>query len=398
MKVFLSDFELMSALGNTQERFWEALVAGKSGASDISNRLSDGFPVKQAAIIQEEGLLPRFGDLMLRSEVELSFKYMLQRMSQRKINNLEIDGLLWSSGQFGRKLADFSHESKESFAETDVFERNINSLLLEKEIYLKNPKAIIGLANACVSGVSAIEIVCNKIKMGVWKRALVFLHEARTREWVLSPYLEMGLLSRRLEDGKQVSSPFSKDRGGFVKGEGAVLLLIESEDSVNARKVQPWVEFLGCAQRSEGENLIKMSQAKTSSTNMLESLFLKSNVTRNDVDYINGYGSASQLNDYLETKIYKDFFGQRAYEIPISVGKPQFGHLNTGAVGLELVSTVLMMKNGKISPTINYVNPDKDCDLDYVPNRSRDAKIQIALKMAFGFGWSNAGILIKSVE
>lgn len=398
MKVFLSDFELMSSLGNTQDSFWDSLVTGKSGVYNISDRVSAEFPVKQAAIIKSEPIFPDCKELLLRSEVEISFKYMLDRLTHRKFNNLEVDSLLWSSGQFGRKVTDFSANVKESFTETETFEENINRILQEKEIHLNKQNSIIGLANACVSGASAIEIAFNRIKMGVWTRVLVFIHEARSREWVLSPYLEMGLLSRRIVNGKQVSSPFSRDRSGFIKGEGSVLLLIESEDSANSRNIQPWVEILGCAQSSEGENLIKMSEVKSSSAGMLESLFYKSKVKRNQINYINGYGSASQLNDLLETKVYKDFFGRQAYEIPISVGKPQFGHLNTGAVGLELVSTVLMMKKGKICPTINFGEPDKDCDLDYVPNNARDAKIRIALKMGFGFGWSNAGILIKSID
>lgn len=177
MSVFISDFSLLSSLGCDKELFWENLVSGKKILSDISCRVSSGFPVKQAAIIPEELILPDVEDLMLRTEVELCFTFLLGKLLSGRFFDLEVDGLIWGSGQFGRKLTDFSLQAKESFARTDIFEQNILNYLHQRRIRLPNKRALVGQANACVAGVSSIETAFQKIKTGAWKRALIFVHE-----------------------------------------------------------------------------------------------------------------------------------------------------------------------------------------------------------------------------
>jgi len=396
MNIYLSDFELMSSLGCDKNTFWDNLVRGRSIISNIQDRVSDHFPIRQAAIVQSD-LLPEISEMKLRSEVEISFDYLYKKLISNapKLESTPIDGLIWASSQFGRKVTDFLSKKPatyENFFDSSEFEN-----YLSKKLHFSSPSSFINQSNACVTGITAIESAQKRIRQGHWKRALIFVHEARCREWILSPYLQMGLLSQKEKNGVLFSSPFSQERSGFVKGEGAVLLLIESEEALNERSARPYVKILSSSQRSDGENIIKMSQGAHSALQTLNSLFENQSFSKEDVQYINGYGSGSKTNDLDETKIYKSFFGTRAYEIPVSTGKPQFGHLNTAAAAIEIVSVALMMRNNTICPTIHFNARDPQCDLDYIPNYSRKQKINIALKTAFGFGWSNAAILLQNV-
>lgn len=400
MAVFLTDFSLLSSLGNDEDTFWKALRSGETGIRSIAERVSETFPIQQAAVLADDSFLPEISEMRMQSEVEKSFSFLLRKLSESGLRGSAIDGLVWTSGQYGRKVTDFypGIQSYESFTESGSFLRQVQSLLKEHKMVLKSEANLINQSNACVTGITALGSACKRIQMGQWERALVFLHESRCREWVLSPYLQMRLLSLKEWEGELKSSPFSKDRSGFVKGEGAVLLLLESEKAYRERKAQPWASILSWAQKSSGEQITRMSDSNRSALDVLETLFQSAKANASSLDYINGYGSASPVNDLLETNIYKKFWKEKAYEIPISVGKPQFGHLNTAAVGLELVSTLLMMKHQEVAPTIHLQSPDPACDLDYVPLKSRKHRIRMALKMAFGFGWSNAGLLLRSME
>lgn len=400
MSVFLTDFSFLSSLGNDEETFWKALRSGQDGIRGLEGRVSEKFPIQQAAILGDDSFLPAISEMRMQSEVEKSFTFLFRKLSESGLKGHSVDGLIWASGQYGRKVTDFykGPASYESFTNSGSFHLQLQSILKEQNVSLHNERNLINQSNACVTGITALGSVCKRIQLGDWNRALVFLHESRCREWVLSPYLQMRLLSLKKNDGKLRAAPFSKDRSGFVKGEGAVLLLLESEKAYQERGARPGVSILGCAQKSSGEQITRMTEGHPSAQQMLTELFETAKVNVDSLDYINGYGSASPINDLLETRIYKDFLKEKAQHVPISVGKPQFGHLNTAAVGLELISTILMMKNQEIAPTIHLHQPDPACDLDYVPLKSRKQKIQTALKMAFGFGWSNAGLLLRAME
>ena len=205
----------------------------------------------------------------------------------------------------------------------------------------------------------------------------------------------MRAMSERNDDPKAASRPFDKERDGFVMGEGAGVLILESLSHAKQRGANIYAEIVGFGMTSDAHDMVSPPSNGEGAAKAMEFALNDAKLTTDAVDYINVHGTSTPIGDVAETNAIKSLFNDRAYKIPISSTKSMVGHLLGAAGAVELIGCIGAMKNGFIPPTINYEVPDEECDLDCVPNESRDGKIEVVLSNAFGFGGHNTCIVMR---
>jgi 3-oxoacyl-[acyl-carrier-protein] synthase II len=252
--------------------------------------------------------------------------------------------------------------------------------------------------NACVSGNSAIGIAFRRIREGTWKRALAGAVDMRIQAHSLMGMHLLGALTIADVPPEEASRPFSKDRSGFVKGQGGALLVLESREEAESRGADILGVVAGFGQTSDGWRLTDGREDGSGIVRAMEGAMKDAGIEKEQVSYINAHGTSTVMNDALETLAIKKVFGSAAYRIPVSSLKSQIGHLNVACGAVEVAACVAMLRHQRVAPTINYRVPDPDCDLDYVPNIAREAKLDYVLNNNFGFGGQNSCLVIKGAH
>jgi 3-oxoacyl-[acyl-carrier-protein] synthase II len=272
--------------------------------------------------------------------------------------------------------------------------QHMGSARLGRQIGVRGPNTTIN--SACASGTDALGHALNLIRLGHARALLAGGAEAMVTPLALSSMGRLGALSKNNDDPAHASRPFDANRDGFILGEGAGVLMLESEESARARGARIYCELAGIgwsfdatddtAPDPEGQALAMRRAMHDAS------------VTPGDVDYINAHGTSTPYNDRTETQAIKLAFGEAARRVRISSTKSMTGHLAAGAGGIEAVASVLALHHGVIPPTINYEVPDPDCDLDVTPNTAQAAGINIVLSNSFGLGGQNASVVFRRYQ
>ncbi len=205
-------------------------------------------------------------------------------------------------------------------------------------------------------------------------------------------------LSTHNEEPQKASRPFDKRRDGFVLGEGAGVLILEELSHAIKRNARIYAEVIGYGSTADAYRMTDMDPEGKGAVRAMQIAMQKAGIKPEDVDYINAHGTATSVNDAIETMVIKKAMGNTAYKIPVSSIKSMIGHMITAAGGVEAITCVLAMQHRLIPPTINYEEPDPDCDLDYVPNTAREAEVKIALSNSFGFGGQNICLALKHYD
>jgi 3-oxoacyl-[acyl-carrier-protein] synthase II len=253
----------------------------------------------------------------------------------------------------------------------------------------------LAIVSACASGTNAIGEAAETIRRG---SADVILSGGS--ESVFVPIAMAGLgvmnaLSPRNDEPERASRPFDRDRNGFVMGEGAAVLVLESLDYAQARGAHIWAEVSGYGTSNDAFHISAPAENGAGAALCMKNALDNSGLGLTDIGYINAHGTSTPLNDKSETAAIKTVFGERAYHIPISSTKSMTGHLLGAAGALEAVVCVKTLQDSILPPTINYEIPDPECDLDYVPNQARPAKVEHIMSNSFGFGGHNASIILS---
>ncbi len=251
------------------------------------------------------------------------------------------------------------------------------------------------VVSACTSSAHAIGVAFDFIQRGEADAMLAGGTEAPISNCGVAGFGNMRALSRRNDDYKTASRPFDKDRDGFVMGEGAATLVLESLTSAKARGAHIYAEMLGHGWAGDAYHMTGMREDGSGYSKAIKLALKKSGISADDVDYINAHGTSTPTNDPVETRALKEVFGERAYKIPVSSTKSQIGHLLGGGTAVESIACIRALQEGILPPTINQFELDPECDLDYVPNASRRADINIALNNATGFGGHFAALLFR---
>ncbi len=251
-----------------------------------------------------------------------------------------------------------------------------------------------GVASACASANHAMATAFRTIQYGDADVVITGGAEAALTYLSLSGFANMGALSSRNDEPQKASRPFDRDRDGFVLGEGAGILVFEKLEHAEARGARIYAEVMGVGNSDDAYHITAPDPDGAGGAYAMAQALRDSGLRPEDISYINAHGTSTQLNDKIETAAIKKTFGGHAGNIPISSTKSMVGHLLGAAAAVEMIATVLSIRDGVIHPTINQENPDPECDLDYVPNQKRAVRVDYAMSNSLGFGGHNSAIVV----
>lgn len=251
------------------------------------------------------------------------------------------------------------------------------------------------LSTACATGNNCIGEATELIRRGQSKVAIAGSTEAGLVDVAIASFNNMTAISRRNDAPERASRPFDVDRDGFVVAEGSALLVLEELEHALARGAKIYAEIIGYGHTSDAYHVTAPLETGEGAAKAIELALENAQLTPRDLDYINAHGTSTPINDAQETKVIKQVFGDYAYKVPISSTKSMTGHAMSSSGVFEAVFSIMAIREGIIPPTINYENPDPECDLDYVPNVARKAELQYVMSNSFGFGGQNAVLIFK---
>jgi 3-oxoacyl-[acyl-carrier-protein] synthase II len=392
------------------DNFWDSLIHGRSGVRKITHFDASSYPSQMAGEVNGfdplEYMDPKSARRMDRFA---QFAAACTRMALDDANlgasdrNSDRTGIALGSALGGIPSAEEQHSI---FIEKGL--KRVDPLLAIKIF----PGGALGqvsvefgirghsntLSSACATGTDSVGYAFYAIKNNLADVMITGGAEAPVVPLTFGAFCLINALSTRGGDPTEASRPFDKKRDGFVMGEGAGILMLESLDHAIRRDAHIYAEMLSYATTNDAYHMAQPLPTGDQGRKSMELALQAAKIDPTEIDYINAHGSSTVLNDKTETKIIKDIFGENAYKIPISSNKSMIGHALGGAGSLELVASVLTIKHQFIPPTINYEFPDPECDLDYVPNKARNATVTTVLKNSFGFGGKNSNIIIRKYK
>ncbi|HKT13715.1 MAG TPA: beta-ketoacyl-ACP synthase II [Terriglobia bacterium] len=406
-RVVVTGVGLVSALGVGTEETWQNLLAGKSGAAPITHFDTTGFSVTFAAEVK--GFDPlRFVEKKDVKKMGLFIQFAMAAAEfAMEQSGLKITpGLAERTGVYiGSGIGGFDVIEREHTALMQGGPRRISPFFIPASIVnlasgfvsirwgAKGPNS--ATCTACSSSAHAVGDSFRLIQRGDADVMISGGAEAAITPMGVGGFASMRALSTRNDEPEKGSRPFDRDRDGFVIGEGSGILILEELEFARKRDARILGEVVGYGMSGDAFHITQPSEDADGAIRVMRNALADAGVEPAQVDYINAHGTSTPFNDRLETKAIKAVFGEHATKLPISSTKSMTGHLLGGAGGLEAGISTLILRDQIIPPTINYENPDPECDLDYVPNQARRAEIQCALSNSFGFGGTNAALLLK---
>lgn len=251
------------------------------------------------------------------------------------------------------------------------------------------------VASACASGADGIGMAWMMLRSGMLDACLAGASESTVTSLGVAAFDRVGAMSRRNDDYSMTPQPFDKNRDGLVMGEGAAVLILETESYAKARGANILAELSGYGSTADAFHVTAPHEDGAGGAAAILQALTSAEANLEDVGYISAHGTATALNDLSETKAIKGAFGELAYKIPVSSTKSMTGHMMGATGALEAIFCVQAVREGILPPTIHYETPDPDCDLDYIPNQAREKKIDLAISNAFGFGGHNAVLVVR---
>lgn len=404
--VVVTGYGIVSPIGTSIPEFEKRMFAGDSGVIDVRGTLvGNNFPVPFAGVVvdtnigslEELGLHPASHTNGGRYVIEA-----LQQVLAYLPENLPIEGIVQATPAgiyFDVVLESLKRYDPDNFIWDELRAEWITEIIAER---LKKrghgiipPENLVSVNSACAAGSQVIGLAYNYLKSGRMKRCLVSAVDAGAWESQLMNFHLLHTLTTEDVPPHTASRPFSKSRAGFVKGEAAAVLLLETRELAEERGATILAEVCGYAFNSDSYRLTDGREDNLCVVKAMEDAILDAGIDNKLIGYINAHGTSTQLNDRLETQAIKKVFGEDAYRIPISSLKSQIGHSTVAAGAVEAIACILMLQRQKVAPTINLNDPDPECDLDYVPEGSRDVKMDYILSNSFGFGGQNACLVFK---
>ena len=254
------------------------------------------------------------------------------------------------------------------------------------------------VASACASGADGIGMAFMMLRSGMIDVALAGASESTVTSVGVAAFDRVGAMSRHNDDYSMTPAPFDKNRDGLVMGEGAAVIVLEKESHAKARGVRIYAELAGYGATADAFHVTAPHEQGEGGTSAIRQALNSAEANLEDVGYISAHGTGTQLNDQSETRAVKGAFGELAYQIPISSTKSMTGHMMGATGALEAIICVQTIREGILPPTIHYQTPDPECDLDVIPNKAREKKVDLAISNAFGFGGHNAVLAVRRYQ
>lgn len=409
-RVVITGLGCVSPLGNNAQDTWDGLIAGRSGVDYITAYHTREFKTKIAAEVKDFDGVALFGSRESRrmdryTQLALAATLEAVRQAGLQIDAMNRDriGVVIGSGIGG--LATLA-ENQRILAEkgpSRVSPFLVPMMLVDScpgmvAIFLGARGPNLAVVTACATGTNAIGEAGEIIRRGQADVILAGGSEAAILPISMAGMSVMGALSTRNENPKAASRPFDLDRDGFVMGEGAGVVVLESLDHALGRGAPILAELVGYGSTNDAYHVSAPAEDGVGAASCMRLALEDAGLSIEAIDYINAHGTSTVLNDKSETKAIKTVFGERAYQLAISSTKSMTGHLLGAAGAVEAIICVKVLQEKIIPATINYETPDPDCDLDYVPNHARLAGAQIVMSNSFGFGGHNATIILSGYE
>jgi len=409
-RVVVTGLGCISPVGNNVKDTWEALLAGKSGMASITAFDASAHKTKFAAEVKGFDAAALFGARDARKMDRFAQFATVATLEALAHSGLKVDdsnrdrvGILIGSGIGGISTLIEQYEVLRQRGPDRVSPFLIPMMISDSaagniaiRVGARGPN--MSLATACASGTNALGEAAEMIRRGAADVMIAGAAEAAITAISMAGMNVMTALSTRNDAPQKASRPFDKNRDGFVMGEGAGSMILESLEHAQARGANILCEFTGYGTTDDAHHISAPAENGAGAVMSMRHALENAGLNLDEVDYINAHGTSTHLNDKSETTAIKTLFGPQAYKIPVSSTKSMTGHLLGGAGGVEAGVTVLAIRDQIAPPTINYETPDPRCDLDYVPNQARPLKIEYALSNSFGFGGTNGSLIFKRFE
>ncbi|UCF59870.1 MAG: beta-ketoacyl-ACP synthase II [Anaerolineaceae bacterium] len=406
-QVVITGLGVVTPLGNDVATFWEGLLEGRSGVDLITLFDPADLDVRIAAEVKDFDPVALFGKRAARRNDR--FTHFALEATRQAITDADIK----FEGSDGQKVGVLIGTAIGGFITLlDNFEvfkirgsRRVSPFMVPMMMPNAASAAIaityglhgpnLTIASACATGSHAIGEAGEMIRRGQSEVMICGGSEAIIAPIALAGLKNMGALSTRNDDPQRASRPFDADRDGFVIGEGAGVLILESLEHASARKARIYCELTGYGATSDAFHITAPDETGQGGAWAMEQALSDAAITPEEVDYINAHGTSTPLNDRTESIAIRTVFGPHADQIAVSSTKSMIGHLIGAAGAVEAVACVKSLETGWVHPTINYETPDPECDLDYVPNQARRLEPKVVLSNSFGFGGHNGCVILR---
>ncbi len=406
-RVVVTGLGCVCPVGNNLEDTWQALLAGKSGAAPITAFDASAHKTKFAAEVKGFDPVALFGVRDARKMDRFTQFATAATLEAIARSGLTIDdsnrdrvGILIGSGIGGVITLIEQYEVMKQRGPDRVSPFLIPMMISDGaagniaiRVGARGPN--MSLATACASGTNALGEAAEMIRRGAADVMIAGASEAAISAIAMAGMNVMTALSTRNDDPQKASRPFDKNRDGFVMGEGAGILILESLEYAQARGANILCEFTGYGTTDDAHHISAPAEDGAGAVNSMRLAIESADLKLEDIDYINAHGTSTYLNDKSETTAIKTLFGEQAYKVPVSSTKSMTGHLLGASGALEAVFCSMAIINNVLPPTINYETPDPVCDLDYVPNQPRKAEPRNVMSNSFGFGGHNATLILS---
>jgi 3-oxoacyl-[acyl-carrier-protein] synthase II len=415
-RVVVTGLGLITPVGNSVETTWSALMSGRNGVDLIKKFDTEMFSVKFAAEVKDFDPLKFIAKKEARkmgafihyaiaaaTEAMADSGFELTEAGKFPADIAENAGTYISSGigdfwAIEREHSKLLNEGPDRVSPFFIVSAIVNLAAGQVSIRYgaKGPNS--ATATACSAGAHAIGDSFKIIQRGDADVMICGGAESAITPMSVAGFASMRALSTRNDDPQHASRPFERDRDGFVIGEGAGILILEELELAKRRGARIYAELVGYGMTADAFHLTMPDETGSGAIRVMQKTIRDAGIQPEQVGYINAHGTSTPYNDKFETLAIRQTFGAHAYKLAVSSTKSMTGHLLGAAGGIEGVFSVLSLYRKVLPPTINYVHPDPDCDLDYVPNEPRKAEVEYALSNSFGFGGTNAALLFKRYD
>ncbi|MDW7651061.1 MAG: beta-ketoacyl-ACP synthase II [Bacillota bacterium] len=406
-RVVITGMGAVTPVGIGKDTFWANLCAGKSGISPVSSFNVDDYPTQIGAEIKdfnphdfidkkEARRMDRFGQFgvaaakMAIDDAKLDLDAIDRERAGVSVGS-GIGGIITIEEQIAvlkekgpRRISPFF---------VPMLIANMASGYISIEFGLKGPNTTI--VTACATGTHSIGEAFKTIQLGAADVMVAGGTEAAFSPIAFAGFCAMRAMSSRNDDPERASRPFDRDRDGFVMGEGSGVVVLESLEHALARGATIYAEVAGYGLSGDAYHITAPDPDGSGARRCMGMALADSDLEPEVMDYINAHGTSTGLNDKTESAAIKTVFGEHAYKLAVSSTKSMTGHLLGAAGGVEAIVCALAIGNGVIPPTVNYENPDPECDLDYTPNQPVKRPVSVAMSNSFGFGGTNASLILK---
>jgi 3-oxoacyl-[acyl-carrier-protein] synthase II len=406
-RVVVTGLGVVSPLGNSVSEFWDNLSNGVGGVGPITHFDATHHSSRVAAEVKDFDVT-RWVDRKEARRMDRFTQFGIAA-AQMAIEDSGIDivngdatrvGVIIGSGIGGIQTLETQHQilmekgpDRISPFFVPMMIVNMVTGMISMKFGAKGPTN--STVTACASGANAIGDGFRILQYGDADVMIVGGAEAPITPLAVGGFASMKALSTRNDDPARASRPFDAERDGFVIGEGAGIVVLETLEHAKARGARTYCEMAGYGYTADAHHITAPAPGGEGAARAMRAAMKDAGVGLDDIDYINAHGTSTPLNDPFETQAIRAAFGERANGVPVSSTKSMTGHLLGAAGGVEFIALALTHTHGKIPPTINYENPDPECDLDYVPNAAREVDVKVALTNSLGFGGHNVSLATK---